>query len=188
MIVLVDMDGPLAQFELGVLLGWRVRYPKRPYIHLELRGDFWGQNQYEKLGAGFGSDASAIVDTPGFFGNLFPVPGAKEALLKLSKSWCKVAICSTPRPGLLHTEEEKMIWIERNLGKQFLKDVVFTQDKTLVEGNILIDDKPDIAGANLCPGWKQILWDMSFNRQSLIVPRVRNWQEALDLLAVKELA
>lgn len=37
-------------------------------------------------------------------------------------------------------------WVERHLGPDFLEKVILTRDKTIVSGDILVDDKPDILG------------------------------------------
>lgn len=37
-------------------------------------------------------------------------------------------------------------WVEKHLGQEFLEQVILTRDKTLITGDILIDDKPDIQG------------------------------------------
>lgn len=37
-------------------------------------------------------------------------------------------------------------WVEKHLGHDFLEQVILTRDKTLITGDILIDDKPDILG------------------------------------------
>lgn len=37
-------------------------------------------------------------------------------------------------------------WVEKHLGHDFLEQVILTRDKTVVSGDILIDDKPDILG------------------------------------------
>lgn len=40
-------------------------------------------------------------------------------------------------------------WVEKHLGRDFLEQVILTRDKTLIAGDLLIDDKPDIQG-ELC--------------------------------------
>ncbi len=40
-------------------------------------------------------------------------------------------------------------WVEKHLGYDFLEQVILTRDKTLIAGDILIDDKPDILGEDL---------------------------------------
>ena len=43
-------------------------------------------------------------------------------------------------------------WVEKHLGHDFLEQVILTRDKTLITGDILIDDKPDILGKD----WKRV--------------------------------
>ena len=40
-------------------------------------------------------------------------------------------------------------WVEKHLGQEFVEQVILTRDKTLISGDILIDDKPDIIGEHL---------------------------------------
>lgn len=42
-------------------------------------------------------------------------------------------------------------WVEKHLGHEFLEQVILTRDKTVITGDILIDDKPDILGKELMP-------------------------------------
>lgn len=37
-------------------------------------------------------------------------------------------------------------WVEKHLGHEFLEQVILTRDKTLISGDLLIDDRPDILG------------------------------------------
>lgn len=37
------------------------------------------------------------------------------------------------------------------MGHEFVEQVILTRDKTLITGDILIDDKPDILGKELMP-------------------------------------
>lgn len=37
-------------------------------------------------------------------------------------------------------------WVEQNLGPQFVERIILTRDKTVVMGDLLIDDKDDIQG------------------------------------------
>ena len=42
-------------------------------------------------------------------------------------------------------------WVEKHLGHEFLEQIILTRDKTLITGDILIDDKPDILGKEFMP-------------------------------------
>lgn len=37
-------------------------------------------------------------------------------------------------------------WVEQNLGPQFVERMILTRDKTVVMGDLLIDDKDNIQG------------------------------------------
>jgi 5'-nucleotidase len=52
-------------------------------------------------------------------------------------------------------------------------------DKTLVQGDVLIDDKPVVGGISI-PQWRRVLFDQPYNR-SVPGPRVQweNWREIL---------
>ena len=47
--VLVDMDGVLADFEAGLLRGFRRRFPGEPHVALEKRRGFLAREQYRAL-------------------------------------------------------------------------------------------------------------------------------------------
>jgi 5'-nucleotidase len=47
--VLVDMDGVLADFESGLLQGFRRRFPEEPHVPLEQRRGFLANEQYGAL-------------------------------------------------------------------------------------------------------------------------------------------
>ena len=58
---------------------------------------------------------------------------------------------------------EKLSWVERHLGREFMLRTILTRDKTLVRGNVLIDDKPEVKGV-MTPEWEHILFDLPCNR------------------------
>lgn len=41
-------------------------------------------------------------------------------------------------------------WIDKHLGPEWLDKIVLTKDKTMVNGHILIDDRPNIKGKCFC--------------------------------------
>lgn len=180
MVILIDMDGPLADFELGLFRSWVKKYPKRPAIHPNERDVFWCATQYNNLGLEFGKDTTSIVDTPGFFAGLPVVCGSQNGISCLGKAGHKVVVCTTPRPNLPHSIEEKRLWLLKNFGERISRQAIMAQDKTLVHGDFLIDDNPEIKGENLNPSWRQILWDMPFNKKTPI-PRAKSWGHVLEI-------
>ncbi|WP_421446371.1 5' nucleotidase, NT5C type, partial [Agrobacterium tumefaciens] len=58
--------------------------------------------------------------------------------------------------------------------------MILTRDKTLVRGDLIIDDKPRIQGA-VTPSWRHIVYDAPYNRQVTDAPRLtwQNWRSVL---------
>jgi len=179
--ILVDMDGVLADFELGFYNRWQVKYPKLPMISPERRDAFYIYDQYPPS---WRSLIMSIPDEPGFFRNLKPIPGAIDAMLELIATVPEVFICTSPFPPTYNkSASEKYEWVERYLGPDMLKRLVITKDKTLVQADILIDDKPKIVGVEELPSWEHILYDQLYNRQEVGKRRLTwgNWKTVLEL-------
>ncbi|MEE6515344.1 hypothetical protein FKM82_024016 [Ascaphus truei] len=147
--VLVDMDGVLADFEGGFLKKYRARYPDEPYIALEDRRGFWVSEQYEHLRPGLCEKAISIWEAKNFFLDLDPISGAVEAVKEMANlENTDVFICTSPIKRYRHCPYEKYSWVEKHLGHEFLDLIVLTRDKTVVSADLLIDDRPDITGAD----------------------------------------
>jgi 5'-nucleotidase len=177
--ILVDMDGVIADFEHGFLEDWRATYPDKFYIPFEERNTFQLTDQYpEDLKALVGQ----IYCEPGFFRKLNPIAGGIEALWEMDRLGLEVFICTSPLKIYQNCVIEKYIWVEENLGVAWTKRLVMTRDKTLVRGDILIDDKPVIEGADV-PAWEHVLYDQPYNRTAEVSHKRRltwaNWKEVL---------
>ncbi|KAM9304917.1 5'(3')-deoxyribonucleotidase, mitochondrial [Gastrophryne carolinensis] len=163
--VLVDMDGVLADFEGGFLKKYRSRYPQEPYITLEDRRGFWVSEQYEKLKPGLSEKAISIWESKNFFLELDPIDGAVEALKEMSRlPNTDVFICTSPIKQYQYCPYEKYAWVEKHFGHEFLEQIILTRDKTVVAADLLIDDRPDITGAEAMPSWEHILFTACHNR------------------------
>jgi 5'(3')-deoxyribonucleotidase len=79
--------------------------------------------------------------TYGFYTSLEPMPGAIEAYKWLVEQGHDVRILTAPsvKNPLCYTE--KRIWIETNLGMEAVEKAVLSCDKTILIGDILIDDR-----------------------------------------------
>ncbi|XP_076399827.1 5'(3')-deoxyribonucleotidase, cytosolic type isoform X2 [Peromyscus maniculatus bairdii] len=149
--VLVDMDGVLADFESGLLQGFRRRFPGDPHVPLEQRRGFLASEQYRALRPDLEEKLASVYEAPGFFLNLEPVPGAVDALREMNALQdTEVFICTSPLRKYDHCVGEKYRWVEQNLGPEFVERIILTRDKTVVMGDLLIDDKDTIQGCMLC--------------------------------------
>ncbi|KAM4632250.1 5'(3')-deoxyribonucleotidase, mitochondrial [Discoglossus pictus] len=179
--VLVDMDGVLADFEGGFLKKFRARYPNEPYITLEDRRGFWVSEQYENLKPGLCEKAISIWESKNFFLDLDPIEGAVEAVKEMVNiENTDVFICTSPIKRFRHCPYEKYAWVEKHFGHEFLEQIVLTRDKTVVSADLLIDDRPDITGAELNPSWEHILFTACHNQHLLLKPphrRLSSWSD-----------
>lgn len=118
----------------------------------------------------------------GFYRNLEPIPGGREALEYLLSLGHDVRICTAPKRDYQNCVLEKMEWIEEHLGRTWTERTIITRDKTLVHGDILVDDKPNITGSR-APAWMQVFYDQPYNRAHN-KPRLTwtNYRQVLETL------
>ena len=179
MIILVDMDGALADFELGIVNGWQKRFPHIPFVPLSERKSFYVRLDYpEELR----SRVDDIINSPGFFLNLEPISHGLQAVREMQNAGHTVVICTAPITRFENCVPEKYHWIANNLGREYTRQIIMTKDKTLVRGEVLVDDRPEIDGA--CkPTWEHVVFDAPYNRQIKHKRRLtdwRNWREVID--------
>lgn len=177
MLILLDQDGVLADFEHAFIAAWRARHPDLEPVAYEDRRSFHILEDYPPDLRGL---AEAIYTEPGFIRNLPPVPGAIEAYRELLALGMDVRICTSPLRQFENCVAEKFLWVERHLGRAATERLVMTRDKTLVRGDLLIDDRPHIEGA-VPPSWRHILYDAPYNRHVADQPRLTwaNWRSVL---------
>lgn len=177
--ILVDMDGVIADFDGEFLKRWRERHPDKFFIPLEERTTFYVKDQYpEELKP----LVAEILLEPGFFREIMPMEGAMEALLEMEGLGLELYICSSPLSVYRNCVLEKYEWVEKFLGADWVKRIILTKDKTLVKADFLIDDKPEITGAEAVPAWEHVIYDRPYNRGA---NRKRltwaNWREVLGV-------
>lgn len=83
-VVLVDMDCVLCDFEGYFLSCYKKMYPNEPFIPLEKRNQFYLTEQYSELGSEYGEKARAVFCSEGFFQNIPPIPSAIDSLKEMS--------------------------------------------------------------------------------------------------------
>lgn len=176
MLVLVDQDGVLADMERNVYESLRRGRPDIPAVNPADRQEFYVVNDYppEHRAA-----IQALIEAPGFYAAHPLMAGAKAALCGMLERGYDVRICTSPLIPWEHCVPEKFAWIEEHLGAEWLRRTVLTKDKTLVRGDVLIDDKPAIAGSYV-PVFEHLVFDAPYN-QSAGGRRITwdTWQEVL---------
>ena len=177
--ILIDMDGVLSDFDGEFLKHWRERYPDKFYVPFEKRTTFYVRQQYPD---DLKPLVTEIVLEPGFFRDMMPIDGGKKALDEMSALGHEVFICTSPLSAYKNCVLEKFEWVDRVLGPQWVKRIILTKDKTFVNADYIIDDKPEITGVEHTPSWEHILYDRPYNKE---VDKKRltwdNWKSNLGL-------
>jgi 5'-nucleotidase len=178
MLILLDQDGVLADFDEGFRRAWRARHPDHSPVARAQRRAFRVRDDYP---AERRADVERIYASPGFFRGLEPVAGSIEAVREMLALGFDVRICTAPIDDYQHCVVEKYQWIEHHFGRLFTRRMILSKDKTLVAGDWLIDDNPVVKGARV-PVWRHAVLDAPYNVESTAQARIRweTWRELLE--------
>ena len=184
MIVLIDMGDVLADFDGEVFTRWKKIYPSKYIVPLDERTSFYLHDEMPEESKEL---IRGINTAKGFIENLPEIEGGIDAINEIADYGHTVFICTAPLMKYTNCVPEKYMWIEKHLGKKWLERLILTRDKTMIRGDILIDDKPEISGVNK-PIWEHILFDKAYNANVKNQRRLtwKNWKKVLpELLSDK---
>lgn len=165
------MDGVVADFENHFMDVWKKRYPNEFFVPFEERKAFKIKDDYPSE---VRDKIRAIYHEQNFFLNLPVIDGAKEAIETLKNKGHTLFFCTSPLSDFKYSVIEKYIWVGKNFGPQWRKKIILTKDKTMIKGDILIDDKPEITG-EIEPEWEHVLYDSPYNRATVGKRRINWW-------------
>ncbi|OGZ13314.1 MAG: hypothetical protein A3C93_00145 [Candidatus Lloydbacteria bacterium RIFCSPHIGHO2_02_FULL_54_17] len=159
-IILIDQDGVLANYQESLHAILAREHPTGPWrpIHELVHHDT--EKNYSRE---WTDVIEEIVLRKGFYRNLPPIVGGCEALEYLLAQGNDVRICTAPKRDFRNCTLEKLEWIDEHFGRKWSERTIITRDKTLVSGDILIDDKPNVKGVRQ-PSWEHIFYDQPYNR------------------------
>lgn len=175
-VVLFDMDGVMANWQKMFDELLVQDYPHITPIPFNKITSFKTQSFYAPEHK---DDIQEMLKTEGFYRDLDAYEGVVEVIHTLNK-YVDVFLCTAPYVSHKTCASEKMEWVENHLGKEWKERMVITSDKTLVNGVILIDDKPNISGV-MKPSWEHIVFDAPYNRH--MPRRINHWSEGLEVVA-----
>lgn len=179
MIILVDLDGVVVDFNGGFLRTFRQIHPDAPYKLVEDFTEFYIRDNYPKE---WREKIDSIYYSPGFYLTLRPIPGSVEALWKILRRGHTVRVCTTPLGPIFNANKnERELWILWYLGYEFFWEREIVEDKTMVGGDILIDDKPIVDG-QMNPLWEHVVFDQPYNRH--VGKRRINWSNYAEVLGI----
>jgi 5'-nucleotidase len=174
-VILVDMDGVLADFDRAVVETLRPRCPEieLPTTSHRIRLQF---PQYA-------AEIKAVTSATGFFRDLEPIKGALDGWQRLKDLGYHPRICSSPLFWHKECEQEKRAWLAAHLGPDVAAEAHIVDDKCHCPGLALIDDIPELT-CGPAP-WPHIVFDHPYNRHAGSPHRLRGWDDPAlpDLLA-----
>lgn len=184
--VLVDMDGVLCDFEGHMLSLFQKKFSDEPFVKPEDRNTIFMHKQFEQLKPGLGSKIQSIMYEQDFFLTMPEIEDAVKSVKEMSDiPGVEVFICTSPVNDSKYCAPEKYEWIEKHFGSSWIRRTILTSDKTLINGDLLIDDIHFIEGTVDETSWDHILFTQCHNRhldekhfqEKKIARRLDNWKD-----------
>lgn len=178
--ILVDMDGVLVWWEKHFLAEMKRRYPHIKVWEFGQRTEA-DQPLVDKMF--YLPEVQSVLRTPGFYSQLEPIEGSKQALEEMKASGLDVAICTSPALRNPTCASDKYDSIKRLYGKSWADEVIIAKKKYRVNGDILIDDKAFVS-READATWTHVRFDQSYNRGDMSRLRItgwNNWESAVQL-------
>jgi 5'-nucleotidase len=175
--VLVDMDEVIVDTVKGFSNKWMEMFPEISPPHYEKLTTLTLEELYLPKHR---DKVLKVWSSQRLFYELDPLEGAIEAIEEIRRRVKDIAICTSPPKRNQFAIQEKYEWVRDNLGSDWLKRLIITRDKTRIRGDILIDDKPEIRGAQI-PSWEHVLYTHPWNKKIEHLRRLTwaNWKDVL---------
>lgn len=176
--ILLDVDGPLTTGMVEHTCGLLREEGIDAHPHLVTQWD---------ICRAFGAPPDVVariyarLREPGVCAGFAPREGADE-LVRSLRRWARVVAVTAPLDGSPTWAQEREVWLTDYLDFR-VEDVVSVRDKTLVDGDALVDDKYSTVKAWSAKwGREAILWDAPYNVLDHHQPRASDYFELLGLL------
>lgn len=178
-VVLVDMDGVLANFDAELLSRVALRYPHIPHLEPEKSTFFYTHENFDPEHQDL---VHKLCLEEGFITSLPMIPGALDGWERIINAGYRPRICSSPLPTA-HCEIEKRDWLRQHFVPRFgawvVDTAIITRHKQLVDGVALIDDRPPPLRDSDEATWEHIIFDRACNRGADTAEyiRITNWAD-----------
>lgn len=169
-IVLCDVDGVIADFTQPILDFVNERCPDKEPATLEDVTQWSIRDALALTDAMWKSVVNDLIKVPGFCLGLNPYPGAIEGVKALAEV-SDLYFVTSPWDSQTWCYERSQ-WLRKHFGYTLGSKLIQTSHKHLVQGDILIEDKPSTIAPWLrydAVSWygfrKAILWDRPYNQE-----------------------
>lgn len=123
----------------------------------------------------------AALNDPRLYQNMEPLPYMREAVDEMMAAGVDVFFASAPtwtNPGCV---PGKLADANRIFGEGSDKRLILTHDKTVLNLDVLADDKPEIDGAHT-PTWVHAMYHQDYNQRIKTPHRITDWREWKDVI------
>jgi 5'(3')-deoxyribonucleotidase len=170
-VILIDVDETVAELRVGLQAALQARgLVKEAKLVAEAKG--------EEVPAEVEALSRLVMEQPGFFLGLEPIPGAVETVAALAHV-CDVVFCTSPIRRSISCPGEKLAWIEKHFGFSLARSAIITKDKWRVHADWLIDDRiQPTRGAS----WQQIQFVRPWSLPDPETKHISSWLDK-DALA-----
>jgi 5'(3')-deoxyribonucleotidase len=178
-VVLLDQDGPLAQWEPAMNHALLEIDPDFPVVH----PDEWNEFYFYQSLPEHAETLRRAYRKPGFYRYLEPVPGSIEAVREMSE-YVNVIVATRPMFENEFCESDKKWWLRKHHGDVIARRSNYVYDKTLLRGKFIVEDHPSPAANGLvAPEWTQIVFDKPYNKDTpglRILSDWSNWKQVFS--------
>lgn len=179
---LCDVDDVVANYVQGFVSAV-IATDVRPGIKQDHVFTEWDLSKSLQLTEEEDNKVYSLINMPGFASMLNPLPGAVEGVMKLMKI-ADVFFVTSPLKSSPTWAYDRRLWLEKLFGDD--TKIVSTHEKFLVDGDFLLDDKPEHCSewsAEHPFGWA-MLWSTGRNAGDvpLGVPLVGHWELVYKLV------
>lgn len=98
-----------------------------------------------------GLTGDQVKQMPNAYTTMSPMAGALEAVRSLIGMGHDVWLATKPPTGIPHAYADKVRWVLHHL-PELKRKIILTSDKSLLRGDVLIDDHPQWANADKFEG------------------------------------
>lgn len=185
MLILIDVDSVVADFDSFIIDKYNETHSPTINSIVKVDGGLLKVHplQLDNLREG----VNEVMCKPGFFADIPIIPGAKDAVYGMLELGHTIYFCTSPKLSNPTCADDKLKWIAEHFDYGLSKKTIITKDKTLVYGDILIDDRINIPG-HMEPFWTHVLFNTPYN-EHINDDRIhfswKTWQR--DLESVEEL-
>jgi len=176
--LLIDMDNTITNLDYQLQKIYEIVTGVK--LHLRNKDNWWNSFKLHNIG-------NKIINIPYLFETLPQIPGAISSLKKLQEKGHKITIVTSP-PNELGSEDifkAKIKWLYTNtpfLGSNPLDYTVYTTQKQLVIGDLLIDDMASHIAKFEATGRPGCLVQYPDNQDAKATFYMKHWKDVFEIV------